>query len=170
MHDSRKAKCLIRPSDLRGGVTSSEQQSASCQSRAGANGQGRSESRKVGPVRSTLWTINAGGLPGLWRMIRFLRGSSFDQRPDVVLVQEVQAHLIDWNATQSSLDMLGYMVHACNFVGRNKKGLVMLVKQTLQSRYYGAFNSGHGSALAVEVEGPMVCNVYVPPRDVAKLD
>eukprot|EP00438_Fugacium_kawagutii_P035309 Skav215257 [mRNA] locus=scaffold811:341510:355193:- [translate_table: standard] len=161
--EQKEFKRRITAADLRGGMT---QEASACDGAEAGKVKQKKEKKKIGKV----WTCNVAGIPGLWRMIHYLRGVSFDARPEVIFLQEIQCNMTDWSVSQSSLDALGYLVHACNKTGMNGKGVVTLIKQTIHCAFHSCLNTSNGAALAVEVSGRLLINIYIHPRHQAFID
>eukprot|EP00435_Cladocopium_sp_Y103_P020398 s2555_g5.t1 len=115
---------------------------------------------------STLWTINAGGWPGLWRLIDVLKGMKFADRPAVTCVQEVSCGLEDWLGVQGSFAEVGVQVFASSnlHTGNRKKGIVFLVKQGVGASQVAELEDWCGTCLAISIDRTMVLGSYCPPR------
>lgn len=112
--------------------------------------KGQNKIRKKA-VDAKCWTINVGGLVGMWRFIHHMRGVPHSSRPEVVLLQEVKCSEIDWKTTQRSIDSLGYLSYTCEGVGKGICGCVALVRADVGGRPHSSLNTSNGSAVAIEV-------------------
>ena len=120
--------------------------------------------KAYGPV--TVWTINVGGLSGYWRLINLLSCTKLDQRPLVILVQEVMAGPEEWLTTVSKLASLHYKAYCCNHVGKKKsRGVVTLASVSLASYQLDVLSIAEGTAINCIIGGVMVTNVYAVLRE-----
>lgn len=118
-------------------------------------------------VQLQLWSINVGGLPGLWRLIDHLLTRKFLQRPDAICIQEVTCGLEEFKATINKIDCLGYQIYANEGITQGKKtrGCMTLVKHTVSSKLQGEIQDQCGTMVAVQFAGVLLCNCYTPPQE-----
>jgi dienelactone hydrolase len=72
-------------------------------------------------VKQKVWTINTGGMPGLWRLFFLLEASKKQHRPAVIHAQEIRCGLEEWKATLRRISTLGYTAYASSNVSNGTK-------------------------------------------------
>ncbi len=112
------------------------------------------------------WTINVGGLAGLWRMIHLLHQFASPDRPDVLTIQEACCSQDSWVGIHCKLDTLGYQSWYSGSSRGQKKhrgGVVIGVKSCIPAKpsFSGIFQ--HGQLLVVELNQLLVLGSYCPP-------
>lgn len=113
-----------------------------------------------------VWTINAGGSTGAWRVSQMLSDHDDpDTRPDVVAIQEARltgAEQVRW---QTAVERRGYVAYmsggATDRAGRPAGGAALLVHRSLRSRPLLSLSEGF-FLVAAWVEGLAVASAYAP--------
>lgn len=85
------------------------------------------------------WTINVGGLKGLWRLIHVLQPTKLHLRPLIVAIQETSSTVEEWKAWKATLNRLGFlgcMAYASSSLikGCKTKGSILLVSHQRRSK------------------------------------
>ena len=82
------------------------------------------------------WTINVGGLKGLWRLIHLLQSTKLHLRPQIVAMRETSSTVEEWKATLNRLGFLVCMAYASSNLikGCKTKGSILLVSHQLRSK------------------------------------
>lgn len=110
-----------------------------------------------------IWTFNAGGLAGCWRLMQHLDDCEFRQRPQLICIQEVAVRSEDWLALQAHATVIGYNSFATSNIleGHNTKGVLMLVKAGTPVRFEHQHYDNDGCFLALCERHPyfgMLCS------------
>ena len=100
-----------------------------------------------------IWSINTGGLPGLWRLIGVLEGLKIGERPEIIATQEIYCNSYESMNTINRLDFLGYNIYASESVlrGAMTRGGVTLIKHSVGSCFVHEFQKEGSSILATAV-------------------
>ena len=123
-----------------------------------------------------LWTLNVGGLQGLWRLVAVLEGLDYEHRPAVVHLQETSCESSQWISIEKYLKRIGYKAYHTEGTpesrpasGAWKRGIITMVAEHLQTRWLGGHSWRNGQYHALEIQGIMCINSYTVPTEDAIL-
>ncbi len=113
------------------------------------------------------WSVNVGGLRGLWQLARFVQGSLPHCRPSVLLVQEVSLRIGHEPSIEGFWDRMGYKtyfgLYGGYIVNGMRKGVISFVLSSVKSSMQLLLGQEFGALLGIEVEGNLVINSYAHP-------
>lgn len=112
--------------------------------------------------------MNVGGLTGLWQLANYVLGCLTEERPDVLLVQEVAFRPEQLLGIEKFWDKMGYKVYEGTHSGYIshglEKGVICFVRFTLKSSRLLSAGQTRGALLCIDVEGCLVVNSYAFPE------
>ena len=123
----------------------------------------------------TMWTINAGGLSGAWRVAHLVADLQGSERPQVVCIQESSCSDSQWLSLQRFMSGKGY--RGFHTGGRQlgerhstsqyqwHRGIATFVDDSIESNVLGEHSWRGGQFHAVMVDRIMLVNYYVAPRE-----
>ncbi len=123
----------------------------------------------------TMWTINAGGLSGTWRVAHHIASLSEAEKPQIVCIQETSCNESQWMSLQKFMSAKGF--RGFHTGGRQlgerhqsmqfqwHRGIVTFVDDAIASNVLGEHSWRGGQFHAVMVDRIMLVNYYVAPRD-----
>jgi len=113
------------------------------------------------------WSVNVGGLTGLWQLANYVLGCPTEERPDVLLVQEVAFRSEQLLGIEKFWDKMGYKAYEGTHSGYIshglEKGVISFVRHSLRSSRLLSAGQSRGALLCLEVEGCLVVNSYAFP-------
>ena len=118
------------------------------------------------------WTLNTGGLDGVWRFIRVLKGLHLRFRPTLAHLQETSCYENQWKGVERALKLLGYRAyHTMGTLdskpshGAWQRGIITAVSESVSARWVDGFSWKSGQFQALDVNGTLCLNSYVRPDD-----
>ena len=118
------------------------------------------------------WTLNTGGLNGVWRFIRVLQGLHLRSRPTLFHLQETSCDEHQWKGVERALKLLGYRsFHTMGTLdskpshGAWKRGIISAVSESVSSQWVDGFSWKSGQFQALDVNGTLCLNSYVCPDE-----
>lgn len=128
--------------------------------------EGATNTTEADVKEKKIWTINTGGLPGLWRLLFLMEATKKQHRPVAIHAQEIQCSLEEWKATLGRISFLGYTGYASTTVtqGTKCKGVLSLISNQVNSKMCDEFYNKRGyAAIALHVQDVLMINSYCPP-------
>ena len=118
------------------------------------------------------WTLNTGGLGGVWRLINVLKGMDAKKRPKLVHLQETSCDGEQWKTVERHFKTIGFKAyHTMGTLdskpayGAWKRGIITAVSEGLKSKWMEEYTWRNGQFHAIEVHGVMCLNSYVKPSE-----
>ena len=123
----------------------------------------------------TMWTINAGGLAGTWRVVHHIESLSGAERPHVICIQETSCSDMQWVTLQKYMSGKGF--RGFHTGGREMgerhqttqyqwhRGIATFIDDSIASNLLGEHSWRGGQFHALTVDRLMLVNYYVAPRD-----
>ena len=113
------------------------------------------------------WSVNVGGLRGLWQLANYVLGCGIEERLDVLLVQDVTFKPEQLLGIEKFWDKMGYKAYEGTHSGYISRGLgkggISFVRASLRSSRLLSAGQSRGALLCLEVEGGLVVNSYAYP-------
>ena len=122
--------------------------------------------RHDGPSNLCCWTINVGGLAGLWRMIHLLHQLVFVDRPEVVFFEEACCDEKSWVGIHGKLDAMGFQSWFSGSSRGRKKirgGVIIAIKSCIPAKHVFIGVAHQGQLIAVELRQLLILGSYCPP-------
>ena len=118
-------------------------------------------------LAARFWSVNVGGLRGLWQLANYVLGCGIEERPDALLVQEVSFKPEQLLGIEKFWDRRGYKVYEgthSGYISRGlEKGVISFVRTSLRSTRLWSGGQSRGALLCLEIEGCLVVNSYAYP-------
>lgn len=114
----------------------------------------------------TTWSINVGGCSGAWKLMDHLGNLQYEQRPQLIGIQEVSSRRGEWMAMQGTINSLGYRCFACDdlWQSNGRRSVAILIKAGYPVHQEFQTSSECGSAIAISVRDTLFLCSYVRPR------
>ena len=118
------------------------------------------------------WTLNTGGLGGVWRLINVLKGMDAKRRPKLVHLQETSCDGEQWKTVERHFKTIGFKAyHTMGTLdskptcGAWKRGIITAVSESLKSTWMEEHSWRNGQFHAILVHGVLCLNSYVKPSE-----
>ena len=131
---------------------------------------------KMKEAPTTCWTINTGGLEGLWKVLHLIESFPLPNRPGVVFLQETSCTSQQWLGIQFFLKKQGYKGYmtGAREIGSKRnpvwhRGIVTMVNERISSCLLKEVSWDKGQFHALKIGRTMAINSYVVPQEDAIL-
>ena len=118
------------------------------------------------------WTLNCGGLGGVWRFLNMMNGIKWIDRPKLIQLQETSCDGEQWKSIERFLKKLGFRgYHTMGTMdskpvrGAWKRGVITAVSDTLKSEWIGEHSWKNGQFHALKINGILCLNSYSRPSE-----
>ena len=118
-----------------------------------------------------MWTINAGGLIGTWRIINLVGALQSEERPSVLCIQESSCNDQQWMGLQRVMRTYGYRGYHTGgrLVGESHgyqwhRGILTFIEDSIGSSWVGESSWEGGQFHAITMDNVLLINNYVSPR------
>ena len=118
------------------------------------------------------WTLNAGGLGGVWRIINVLKGMKFPKRPKLIHLQETSCDEEQWKTVERHFKTIGFKAYHTMGTpdskpsrGAWKRGIITVVSEGLNAKWMEEYSWKNGQYHAIIVNGVLCFNFYVKPGE-----